>query len=243
MDHCGRDEKEDLRTDIQDYSMRDSNCGCSLARRQPPTLNDVHSSKPSTPLPPPRPLSPDSVSLSTSQHNLAAVYQPAMKEEEPHSEEAHEQQPSHPPAPKVTMSLRDFALRKKKQREKEMTKNVQDTPSSSGVDMSFGGSEGGGVPNGIQANLVVEESRNRKAVELKENPVDSYQGALTLSRNVLKDEVVDVSGTSTLRSMASTTHSHHHRHLLVPHQSFAQLVSKPAVLHHTQSQLVDLNKS
>jgi hypothetical protein len=42
-----------------------------------------------------------------------------------------------PPAPKVKMSLRDFALRKKKQWEEEMTKNVQDTPSSTGVDLPF----------------------------------------------------------------------------------------------------------
>jgi hypothetical protein len=54
------------------------------------------------------------------------------------SEESRGQQPSHLPAPKVKMSLRDFALRKKKQREEEMTKNVQDTPSSTGVDLPFG---------------------------------------------------------------------------------------------------------
>lgn len=97
------------------------------------------------------------------------------------------------------MSLRDFALRKKKQREEEMTKYVQDTPSSAGVNMSFGGSEGGGGPNGIQVNPVgqVEELRNGKAVELKEDLVDSYQGAFT-SRNVVKNEVVDVSGTSSI---------------------------------------------
>ena len=52
-----------------------------------------------------------------------------------------------------------------------MTKYVQDTPSSAGVNMSFGGSEGGGGPNGIQVNPVgqVEELRNGKAVELKED--------------------------------------------------------------------------
>ena len=37
-----------------------------------------------------------------------------------------------------------------------------------------------------------EESRKGKTVELKEDSVDSYQGASTLSRNMVKDEVVDV---------------------------------------------------
>ena len=46
--------------------------------------------------------------------------------------------------------------------------------------MSFGGSEGGGGLHGIQVNpvgLVDEELRNGKAVELKEDSIDSYQGA------------------------------------------------------------------
>ena len=43
---------------------------------------------------------------------------------------------------------------------------------------------------------VDEELRNGKAVELEEDLVDSYQGAFTLSPNVVKNEVVDVSGTS-----------------------------------------------
>ena len=81
-----------------------------------------------------------------------------------------------------------------------MTKNVQVTPSSAGVSMSFAGGEGGGGPNGIQVNPVgqVEELRNGKAVELKNDSVDSYQGAFT-SRNVVKNEVVDVSGTSSIK--------------------------------------------
>ena len=94
------------------------------------------------------------------------------------------------------MPLRNFALlRKKKQREEEMTKNVQDTPSSTGVIKPSGGGKGGGGPNGIQVNPVgqVEELRNGKAMELKYDLVDlvdSYQGAFT-SRNVVKIEVVD----------------------------------------------------
>ena len=81
-----------------------------------------------------------------------------------------------------------------------MTKNVQVTPSSAGVSMSFAGGEGGGGPNGIQVNPVgqVEELRNGKAVELKNDSLDSYQGAFT-SRNVVKNEVVDVSGTSSIK--------------------------------------------
>ena len=124
MNHCGGDEEENLSTDTPDYSMSDLNRGRSPARRQSPTLIDVHSSKSTTSISPQPPL-PDSVSLSTSQHNPAAVYQPAVKEEE-----SQEQQPLHPPAPKVKMTLRDFALRKKTQREEEITKNVQleDTP-------------------------------------------------------------------------------------------------------------------
>ena len=200
MNHCGRDEEENLLTDTPDY-MSDSNRGRSPARRQLPTHN-LHSSKPSTSFPP-QSLLPDSVSLSTSQHHPAAAHQPAVKEEESRSEESREQQPSHPPAPKVKMSLRDFALRKKKQREEEMTKNVQDTPSSAGVDLLFSGSEAEGGPNGIQVNSVGqvdEESRNGKTGELKKDSVDPYQGASTLSRNMIKDEVVDVPGTSSIKA-------------------------------------------
>jgi hypothetical protein len=204
MDHCGKDDEGNLLTDSPDY-MSDSNRECSPACRQSPTLNDVHSSNSSTSFPPPQPLLSDSVSLSTSQHCLTAPCQPAVKEEESRPEESREQ-PSHPPAPKVKMSLRDFALRKKKQREEEMTKNVQDTPSSTGVDLSFGRREGGDDPNGIPVNLVGqvdEELRNGK-VELKEDSVDdkddsSYQGASTLSLNMVKDEVVDVPGISSLK--------------------------------------------
>ena len=201
MDHCGRDEEENHLTDTPDY-MSDSNRGRSPARRQSHTLNDDHSSRPSMSFPPLQPLLPDSVPLSTSQHNPVAAYQPAVKEEELHTEESREQQPSHPPAPKVKMSLRDFALRKKKQREEEMTKNVQDTPSSAGVDLPLARSEGGGGPNGIQANSVGqvdEESRNGKTIELKKDSVDSYQGASTLSRNMVKNEVIDVPGTSSIK--------------------------------------------
>ena len=195
MDHCGGDKEENLPTYIPDCSMSDLNRGRSPVRRQPPTLVDVHSSEPSTSISPQPPL-PDSVPLS-SQHDPAALHQPTVKEEK---EETREK-PSHPPPPKVKMSLRDFALRKKKQREEEMTKHVQDIPSSAGVNMSFGKSEGGGGPNGIQVNTVEqvdEELRNGKAVDLKEDSVDSYQGAFT-SGNVVKNEVVDVSGTSSIK--------------------------------------------
>ena len=205
MDHCGKGKEENLPSDTPDYS--DSNRGRSPARRQSPTLNDVHSSKASTSFRPPQLLLPDSVSLSTSQHNPAAAYQPVVKEEESHSEESREQQPLHPPAPKVKMSLRDFALRKKKQREEEMTKNVQDTPLSAAVDLSFGKGEG---PNGIQENTVGqvdEESRNGKTVELKEDSVDSYQDAFS-SRNMVKDEVVDVSATSSIKPTTINGISH-----------------------------------
>jgi hypothetical protein len=49
---------------------------------------------------------------------------------------------------------------------------------------------------------VDEESRNAKAVELKENLADSYQVAFTLSRNVVKSEIVDVSGMSSIKPTA-----------------------------------------
>ena len=52
------------------------------------------------------------------------------------------EQPLHP-LPKVKMSLRDFALRKKKQmEEQEMARSVQD--SLSGVDLPTSEGEGGG---------------------------------------------------------------------------------------------------
>ena len=218
-DHCGRDEEENLQTDTPDY-MGDSYRERSPSRWQSPTPNGVHASKastspppappaPSPPPPPPQPLPPDSVPPSTSQHNPTAAYQPAVKEEESRSErseEPREQQPSQPPAPKIKMSLRDFALRKKKQREEEMTKNVQDTPSSAGVDLPFGRSESGGGPNGIQVNPMDEESRNGKTVELKEDSLhvkdSSYQDASTMSRNMVKDEVVDVPETSSTKPTA-----------------------------------------
>ena len=199
MDHCGKVKEENLLTENPDY-MTDSNRGRSPARRQSPTLNDVHSSKPSTPFPLPQPLLPDSVSPSTSQHNPATAY-PTVKEEESRSEESREEQPSHPPAPKVKMSLRDFALRKKKQREEEMTKNAQDTPSSAGVDLPLDRREGRGGPNGIQVNPLgqVDEEFNGKTVELKEDSVNSFQGASALSRNMVKDEVIEVPGTSSIK--------------------------------------------
>jgi hypothetical protein len=85
-------------------------------------------------------------------------------------------------------------------------KNVQDTPSAAGVNLSFDGSEGGRRPNGIQVNpvgvgQVDDESRNAKAVELKarEDLADSYQDAFTLSRNVVKNEIV---GTSSIKPTA-----------------------------------------
>jgi hypothetical protein len=137
--------------------------------------------------------------------------------EEKESEPQEQQQPSQHPAPKVKMSLRDFALRKKKQREEEVTKSVQDTPSSGGVNLTFIGSEGEGNLNGIEVNRVgrgggelsngkmVVDGINGvgvKAVELKENLVNDlskdslYQGASALSRKIVKDEVVDVVGTA-----------------------------------------------
>ena len=166
-------------------------------------------------------------SLSTSQHNPAAVDQPAMKEEESHSKESREQQPSHPPAQKVKMSLCDFTSRKKKQREEEMTKNVHGTPSAAGVNLSFDGSEGGRRPNGIQVNpvaLVDEELRNGKAVELKEDSIDSYQGAFTLSRNVVKNEIVDVSGTSSIKPTAINSTYHPQRSSSPPHGPLSTLL-------------------
>jgi hypothetical protein len=61
MDHCGKDEEGNLLTDTPDY-MSDSNRELSPARRQSPTLTDVHSSNPSTFFPPPpQPLLPDLV--------------------------------------------------------------------------------------------------------------------------------------------------------------------------------------
>ena len=177
---------------------------------QSPTINDVTSSEPP-------PLLPNSVSVSTSQHNSTAQSQPALKEEE-----SRPQEPSHPPAPKVKMSLRDFALRKKRQREEEeMTKNVQDTPSSGGVNLPFVKSETG--PNGV--GRADRESTNEKAVvdginglevkaaELKEDLVDDlkkdspYYGASALPPSVVKDEVVDVPETSSLKP--TSTNGYH----------------------------------
>ena len=101
--------------------------------------------------------------------------------------------------------------------------SVQDTPSSADVDMSFSGSEGGGDPNGIQVNpvgtvgQVDEESHNGKAVELREDLVDSYH----ISRCFQVVAIYGFSRKNQLRSMASTIHSHHHRLLLVPYQPFS----------------------
>jgi hypothetical protein len=87
--------------------------------------------------------------------------------------------------------------------------------------------KGGGSPDGIQVNpvgQVDEESHDGKAVELKGVLVDSYQGAFTLSRHVIKNEVVDLSEASSIKpttTRASTTHSHHHRLLLVHYQLFS----------------------
>ena len=76
-------------------------------------------------------------------------------------------------------------------------------------------SEGGSGPNGIQVNLVGQvdkELRNEKTVELKENSVDekntSYQGPFKLLRTMVKDEFVDVPGTSSIKS--TTTNSIYH---------------------------------
>ena len=106
------------------------------------------------PPPPPQPLDIDPVSLSTPQHNPTVVCQPAVKEEESHLEESREQplqQPSQPPVLKVKMSLCDLVLRKKKQREEEIFMN-HDTPSSAGMDLPLGRSEGGVQMNGIRVD-------------------------------------------------------------------------------------------
>ena len=83
MDHCGGDEEKNLPSNTPDFSMSDSKRGRSPAR---PIFIDVHSSKPSTSISQPPP--PDSASLTTSPHNAAAVYQPAVKEEESRSEKS-----------------------------------------------------------------------------------------------------------------------------------------------------------
>ena len=217
VDHFGKDEEKSVLTDIPEY-MSGSN--------QSPTLNDVPSSEPtSSPLS--QPPVPDLVSLPTSQHNPTAQYQPALKEEE--LEARKQQQPLHPPAPKVKMSLRDFALRKKKQREEEMTKSVQDTPSSGGVNLPSIRSESGAGPNGIQANQVeradgessdgktVVDEVEVKAVDLGEHAADDLrkQGTPRLSRNMVKDEVVDVPGTSLIKPTA-TNGCHHPSPPLAP---------------------------
>ena len=57
-------------------------------------------------------------------------------------------------------------LRKEKQREEGLTKNIQDTPSSVRVNLSFGE----GCPNGIQMDpvgQVHDDSCNEKAVEIQ----------------------------------------------------------------------------
>ena len=87
IDHYGREEEENLQTDTPDHNMSNSNRGHSPARRQSSTFKDIRSTtKHSTSFSPPQPLPFDSVSMSTSQHNSAAAYQLAVKEEESRSE-------------------------------------------------------------------------------------------------------------------------------------------------------------
>jgi hypothetical protein len=46
---------------------------------------------------------------------------------------------------------------------------------------------------------VDEESCYEKTVELKEDSVDSHQGAFTLLQNMVNDEAVDAQGTSSIK--------------------------------------------
>ena len=206
VDHFGRVEEKSLLTDTPEH-MSGSN------QSFPP--NDVPSSEPKRKRSP-LPLLPNLVSLSPSQ----SQYQPALNEE---GSRPRERQPSDPPAPKVKMSLRDFALRKKKLREEEeMTKSVKNTPSAGEVNLPSIRSEGGAGPNEIQVNQVGPangESSNGKlgvdginrvgvkAVDLEEGDLmdglgkDSlYQSASTLS---VKKEVVDEPGTSSIKPAAT----------------------------------------
>jgi len=73
------------------------------------------------------PLLPDPIS-SAPQHSTTE-YQQVVKQEEESRSESSLEQPLHL-LPKVKMSLRDFALRKKQRGEQEMTKSVQDSLSS-----------------------------------------------------------------------------------------------------------------
>ena len=202
---CGGDEEEQATTHTPDrMNVSQSNHG-SLARLESAPSNDVRSCEPLSSSSP-QPLLPESISLWTPQHDPTAKYQSVVKEEP--SDEQKEL--SSPPAPKVKMSLRDFALRKKKQRAEEMSKNIQDTPSS----LVCLRSESAGDLNGMQVNQVGQgdgESSNGKAIgdgmvgvdlDRAEDWVDglrrgsSSKGASSLTRPMVKDEIVDVSGAS-----------------------------------------------
>ncbi|KAF7980235.1 hypothetical protein HWV62_39361 [Athelia sp. TMB] len=112
---------------------------------------------------------------------------PAVPDEEP-VKEATPSPPSPPPAPKVKMSLKDFAMRKKKQREEEMAKGVveggltvdthaiggEHAPSVSPVDVPMNGDVGMSAleVNGAKPGGAKDDVREMKA-EGKENvPAD-----------------------------------------------------------------------
>ena len=67
------------------------------------------------------------------------------------------------------MSLRGLALRKKKQREEEMTKSVQDTPSSGDANVPFIGGEGGEGLDGMQV-----DSRSKSPINSDPHHLSSY---------------------------------------------------------------------
>lgn len=231
------DEEEISTTDVPDYMNIDqSNHVTSPAQMEPAPLNDV----------------PSYESPSTS----FSLPQPVAKEEELRSDVSQEQhEPSCPPPPKVKMSLRDFALRKKKQREEEgMTKSVQDTSSSGDANLSFIKNEGGGL-NGKQVERVEQadgELSNGKTVMdgiigvevkrmgLEEDLVDdlrdaSYQGASSLSRPVVKDEVVDVPGNSI---KPTTTNGYHPQPSSSPSSSSPQ-PSTAAFIYPSKQELIE----
>lgn len=222
VDCSGRDEGENPTLENPNHiNLNQSNPPAHL---QSSSLDELPLCEPSsTSLPLSQSLLPDPATSSSSQPNPIAQYQQVAGEEESRLESSPEHQPPHPPpAPKVKMSLRDFALRKKKQREEQKITESAPDSSSSGVDSPF---ISGGV-NGKQVNRVEgkgDEGPSNgedgiiaiglKKLELEMNLVDglkrdiSCQGASPLSRPMVQDDVVDVPGPSTKQTTPNGYHA------------------------------------
>lgn len=205
VDGCDGNEEGNPTTDTADYmDAGQSNQVSPPTRLESAPHNSAPSSEPlSTSLLPQPPTSP-----SAPRDNLTAEY-PTVKEEDSRVEVPRkQQQASCPPVPKVKMSLRDFALRKKKQREEEeMTKIVQDTPSRR---------EGEGGLNEKQVNEAGEVDKDPSdenmvvdrmvGVGVGLNGTEDSVGGLRTNR--VKDEVLD--GPGTCSTKLTVTNGYHH---------------------------------